>query len=153
MTEWLLNHEERKKELQGKKEEIMASCLSSISYSQEPKSDTNRVHDSVANTVIKLTDIKLIKLEKEIQLVDDVLRLLSLEKRTFLQLRQRYNNTWGGRHKYNAYAKIQHEYAETMSGLTGKEVEDVWKSERTLKAWWEEILNMTVRLALKRNLL
>lgn len=150
---WLLYHEERKKELQGKKEEIMASCLSSISYSQEPKSDTNRVHDSVANTVIKLTDIKLIKVEKEIQFVEDIIKMLPLEKRVFLRLRQKYNNTRGGRHRYNAYIKIQIEFAEEMSRITGMSEEEVWKDERTLKAWWREILDIAVRLALKRNLL
>lgn len=147
---WLLFHNEREVELEKELEEIRQSSVGGVRYSHEMKSVTNKVNDSVANTVIKLTDIKK---EKEIKLVKDVLKILPLEKRVFLELRQKYNNTRGGRSRYNAYVKIQVEYAEKMAKITGMSEEEVWREERTLKSWWREILDITVKLALKRNLL
>lgn len=147
---WLLYYEDRKKELEREKEEIRESGVSAVSYSHEMKSQTNAINDSVANTVIKLTNLRK---EKEIKLVEDILEMLPLEKKVFLQLRQKYNNSRGGRHRYNAYVKIQVEYAEKMAELTGMSEEEVWREERTLKSWWREILDITVKLALKRNLL
>lgn len=147
---WLLYHDERKVELKKEKEEIRQSCISAVNYSSEAKSKTNKVSDVVSDTVIRLDSIRK---EKEVQLVEDVIQMLPLEKRVFLELRQKYNNTRGGRSRYNAYTKIQVEYSERMSELTGMSEEEVWREERTLKAWWREILDITIRLALQRNLL
>lgn len=147
---WLLYHGDRKKELEEEKEEIRQSGLSAVSYTHEPKSQTNRKSDSVASTIIKLDSIRK---EKEIRLIEDVMQVLPQEKRVFLELRQKYRHVRGGRGNYGAYTKIQYEYAEKMAKLTGKDEEEVWKAEITLKKWWKEIINITVRLALKRNLL
>lgn len=147
---WLLYHEERKKELQEEEKEIREGSISAVSFSHEAKPVTNNIHDSVVSAVIKLDSIKK---AKEIQLVEDIIKMLPLEKRVFLRLRQKYNNTRGSRHKYNAYIKIQIEFAEEMSRITGMSEEEVWKDESTLKKWWRELLDITVKLALKRGLL
>lgn len=148
---WLLYHDERKAELKKEKEEIRQSCISAVNYSNEAKSKTNKISDVVLDTVIKLDSIQK---EKEVQLVEDVMQMLPLEKKVFLELRQKYNQGRGGsRNRHSAYVKIQVKYAEKMAKITGMSEEEVWKEERTLKAWWREILNIAVRLALKRNLL
>lgn len=40
-----------------------------------------------------------------------------------------------------------------MSQQTGMSEEEVWREIRTLQSWWREIVEVTVRLALQRNLL
>lgn len=147
---WLLHYVDIKERLEEKKEDMYDSTLQAMKISDEPKSRTNLTADQTGNTVVKLSNFKE---EKQIRLIEDVMQVLPQEKRVFLQLRQKYRHVRGGRGNYGAYTKIQYEYAEKMAKLTGKDEEEVWKAEITLKKWWKEIIEITVRLALKRNLL
>ncbi len=150
---WLLYYTEIKEELEIEKEEIRQGSVGAVSYSHEMKSKTNSVNDTVADTVIRIDSIDERRKAKKVKLIEDIMKSLPLEKKVFLQLRQKYRYHRGGRGRTGAYTKIQFEYAEKMSKLTGISEEEVWKEIRTLQSWWREIIDITVRLALKRNLL
>lgn len=47
----------------------------------------------------------------------------------------------------------QHQYADEMAKKYQSQPEKFWISERTLKTWWQEIVDLTVRIALKKDLL
>jgi len=150
---WLLFYPEMKEWMEEEKEKIRQGVIKSIRYSHEAKSKTNKVNDSVANIIVRIDEIERTKKAQCVRLIEDVMMALPLEKRVFLGLKQKYRYYRGCRGKTGAYTKIQIEYAKVMSQQTGMSEEEVWKEIRTLQSWWREIVEVTVRLALQRNLL
>ncbi len=89
---------------------------------------------------------------KIIELVENV---LGEKKLVFLKVRREASYIQDrfvrGRPAWVVYT--QHHYANEMAKKYQSQPEKFWLSERTLKSWWQEIVELTARLALKKGLL
>lgn len=144
---WLLWINERKEQYHLKRIEIYNSsgpCLSEAI----PGNKTN-VSDPTGSKIEKLSD--LITAEKWINLIEDVENKLNWRKKIFLKLRREHRFCTG---RKGWTAAVQYKYAHEIAKITGQKPEEVWiDSRHTFKVWWNQIVEITARLAAKRGLL
>jgi hypothetical protein len=103
----------------------------------------------------KLLPNKLIysfgSIEKWLVLIETVQMNLPLKLKIFLMLRQSLRNNRG---RQGWTALIQWKFSEEYARVIKKDPEEVWIEDRnTWTRWWDKVVNYTVRLALKNNLL
>ena len=146
VANWLLFYEERKKEYQELREEILGASSQNLSGASIPK---NAVSDPTGKKAVKLAQLQ--KMEQWIELVEEVERRLPPKMRLFLKLRREYRYSKGNR---GWVAPVQYRYVHEVAEMLGKKPEDVWiENRRTFWVWWSRIIEYTARLAAKRGLL
>lgn len=145
VANWLLYIEEREAKYRQRREDALS--LPAVQYDRVGGRGGG-VSDPTAEAAIAAADPET---EAWIDLIHEVERRLPLKMQVFLRLRRKYRHNVGRR---GWVAQIQHEFADEMSRITGKEVEVLWVDSRTtFYAWWERIVNYAARLAAKRGLL
>ena len=110
------------------------------------------ISDPTAQKTIELDRMK--NDELWLMTVEDVERIVSPQKRIFIEVRRRaeYNKNDGiatvGRPGWVSYTQV--EYAEKIYRMYGYEQVP---SERTMISWWNQIVELAVRVAIKRGCL
>lgn len=145
-SEWLLYYHQRRQAYFQAKANFTE--LSATAYTGMP-------HGSgVGNPTLKKS-IDLGKLRHDelwIITIEDVERILSPKKRVFLEVRRRaeeikYDGD-NGRPDWVGYTQCA--YADKIMRLYGYEHVP---SERTMRAWWNSIVDIAVRIAIRRGCL
>lgn len=102
--------------------------------------------------------VKMVELshtERWLQTVELVESVLAEKKLIFLEVRREAayinNRTVKGRPAWVAY--VQRHYAEKMAARYGTTSDKFWTNETTLKEWWQEMVNIVARVALKQGCL
>lgn len=91
------------------------------------------------------------KVEKWLALIESIEMKLPLKLKVFLMLRRSLRNNRGRR---GWTASIQWKFSEEYARLIKKQPEEVWIEDRnTWTRWWDKVVDYTVRVALKNNLL
>ena len=139
---WLLEYPDRKRAHCEAMSEV--SMLSAMVYGLQPTgTDIGRPCETKA---LKLTDLDEQRLW--LDTIERVEKTLSPKKRAFLDLRRQADqmkcNRRAGRPGWVAYVQTQY----TDWHLREYGVEFI-PAERTLKLWWSEIVNVTVRMAIR----
>lgn len=97
---------------------------------------------------------KLMHDEAWLETVEYVQERLSDRKKIFLKVRREaayMDKNIRGRPAWVVY--VQQNYAEEMSKITGRNPEEFWLSEATVKAWWKKLVNLLVIVAMKKRCL
>ena len=146
VANWLLFYEERKKEYQELREEILGASSRSLSGAGIAK---NAISDPTGKKAVKLAQLQ--EMEQWIELVEEVERRLPPKMKVFLRLRREYRYSA----KRNGWvAPVQWKYAQEVAKMLGKAQEDTWvESRTTFYYWWERIVEYAARLAAKKGLL
>lgn len=95
----------------------------------------------------------LLKTEAWLETIELVESMLSDKKRIFLQCRREaayMTRKVKGRPAWVVYTQIH--YADEMAKRYGHSPEKYWVSENTLKFWWANMVEVTARVAIKKNL-
>jgi len=146
VANWLLFYEERKKEYEQLREEIIEASPTPSNIGSISK---NSVSDPVASKVMKL--IKYQEMEEWLTLIEEVEKNLPPKMKLFLKLRREYRHSAGSK---GWVAPVQYRYVHELAAMLGKNPEDVWIENRvTFWKWWNRIVEYAARLAAKRGLL
>jgi hypothetical protein len=145
-AEWLLNYHDRKK--QYKLQQKNYSVLSATSYSGMPHStDIGRPAENKGIALIELEEKRL-----WIMTIKDAESTLSEKKQAFIEFRRRAEELdfikEVGRPGWVDYVQVK--YAEWHEREYGKAY---LPSKNTLHSWWNEIVDVTVRIAIRRGCL
>lgn len=148
--EWLLFYNEREAQYEADSRYILdespafkntgKSTVYSNSYTEYKVVQL----ESLDNSEKWLTTIKLVE------------SMLSPQKQIFLEMRRRAaqkNKTLlaNKKRRTNWILFVQQHYFATMTKKSAKNREKYWLSEKTIENWWQEIVNATRIIALKRR--
>lgn len=140
---WLINYEERKKDYELKRKEIIEASPSTM---HEIARNKWTISDPTGRKGQKLAELQ--ETEKWLSFVDEVERRLPWKMQIILRLRREGRFLSG-----NWVIYAQRRYVEEIAVITGKKEEDVWVSESRIKQFWSKILEYSARLAGKKGLL
>lgn len=142
---WLLFYEDRLKEYEDERAEIIRTASPSL-FDGLKGTGTG---DPTGVQGVKLAELQ--EREQWLRLVEEVERKLPQKLRVYLKVRRKYRHARGS---HGWVVRVQREYAETMAKLTGLPEERYWiDSRRTFWVWWERIVEYAARLAAKEGLL
>lgn len=142
-AEWLLYYPFRRRQFYKDKRDIMCSSVSmpEIVIRIGPGNPT-------AFHALRLSSLEQCEIWLEtIELVEE---LLSEEKQVFLKYRREaayITRRVKGRPAWILY--VQRHYADEMAKQHGKNPEDYWLGEKTMREWWVEITVLTARVLAK----
>ena len=143
-ADWLLNCQEYRNQYLVEKESY--SELSATIYSGMPHG--SGIGKPAENKAITLTDLEVKKFW--IMTIEDAESTLSDKKNIFLELRRRAEQIDAirevGRPGWVDYVQVR--YADWHEREYGKAC---LLSKNTLHGWWNEIVDVTVRIAIKRG--
>lgn len=144
--DWLLYIAEREQETLEKERDILFS--SAPIYTSIPK-NKHEVGNPTESKALKLE--KLRRSKDWIKLIRAVEENLSIKQKIFLELRRKYRDRRG---PHGWAVSVQWEYAQEMARRTGKKPKHFWiKHQNTFTGWWNRIVDITVREAIRRGLL
>lgn len=135
-------------------EDIKHEYLRRIDSNQVYKMDDDVDLGNILN-LTKLSSIKPIYsfccIGRWLELIESVETKLPLNLKVFLMLRRSLRNNRGRR---GWTSSLQLKFSEEYARLIRKKPEEVWIEDRnTWTRWWEKVVDYTVRVALKNNLL
>jgi hypothetical protein len=145
-AEWLLNYHDRKEQHRIKQE--IFSVLSATTYSGLPHGTD--IGMPTENKGVALAELE----EKELWLktIEDAESTLSEKKQAFIEFRRRAEQLdfvkEVGRPGWVDYVQVR--YADWHEKKYGKAY---LPSKNTLHSWWNEIVDVTVRIAIRRGCL
>jgi len=146
-AEWLLFYEDRKRQYYNDLNYIREE---SVFHEVCVKTGTG---DVVLHKVISQTELD--ENEKWLLAIELVESMLGPKKKVFLDIRRvarRKNKTVNGHEVWRGY--VQTNYAEKMAELNESRMVDRWfLSDRTITVWWQELVELTRLVALKRGCL
>jgi hypothetical protein len=150
---YLLNYHLLKREIKREREDIIHS---SVSMQDKLPVKSNIAGDPTGRKGSKLADMRT---NEWLELVKEVERSLPWKLQLILHLRRKVlgrrvrirTGRDKGRPAWVPY--VQRKYAEEAARRTGRREEDLWVSDRTLKAWWGRIVDYGARVACKKGLL
>lgn len=142
---WLLFYEDRLKEYEDERAEIIRTTSPSL-FDGLKGTGTG---DPTGVQGVKLAELQ--EREQWLRLVEKVERKLPQKLRVYLRVRREYRHARGSQ---GWVVRVQRDYAETMAKLTGLPEERHWiDSRRTFWVWWERIVEYAARMAAKEGLL
>ena len=145
-AEWLLHYHERKKQYQIQQEEH--TVLSAANYNGLPRG--NGIGRPTENKGLILAELE--ETHAWLQTIEDAESTLSEKKQAFLDIRRRAEQLEFvrevGRPGWVDYVQVQ--YADWHERNYGTEY---LPSKKTLHLWWNEIIDVTVRIAIRRGCL
>lgn len=146
-AQWLLYYPGRRRQYYQNRLEVLGSTHSSeIRVKTGPGNQTMQ-------KALKLSALN--DAECWLETIELVESILGEKKLVFLRVRREaayiQDRFERGRPAWVVYT--QHQYADEMAKRYQSQPEKFWISERTLKTWWQEIVDLTVRIALKKGLL
>lgn len=141
---WLLWIEERRAETKEQEADIIGRSagpdMSGIRGSMPGKTTENRGQEVITKTAYE---------KAWIQLIDDVSDQLPIHLKVFLKLRQDYRFSRG---RNGWMCQVQQKFAQEMADLTGLSTEHTYRSPTRLADYWDEIVEITAREAIARQL-
>jgi hypothetical protein len=147
-AQWLLQYNERKQSYLDRSREF--TVLGAVQYRHTPTgTDISQPTQSKAISLVRLREDEL-----WLMAVEDAESTLGEKKLAFLDIRRQAEKNMmigvnePGRPAWIPY--VQSHYADWHSRRYGG---DYVPSERTMRMWWGEIINVTVRIAIKRGAL
>lgn len=145
-AEWLLQYHERKKEYQRRQAE---NCmLSAVRYNGLPHGNgVGRPTETKGLLVVEME-----KIQAWLQTIENAESTLSEKKQAFLDFRRRAEHLdftrEVGRPGWVDYVQVKYADWHERNYDT-----DYLPSKKTLHLWWNEIVNVTVRIAIARGCL
>lgn len=146
---WLLNYENLKRQY----EQDYADAMSGRQVVDNIGGSRSGVGNPTLSKVVRITDI--LETEKWLQTVEDIHKIIGEKKLIFLCARREAVHLPPSREKGRPAWVVytQQQCAERMARRYNASIEKCWLSERTMREWWMQIVNLTVRIAMKRNCL
>lgn len=146
-AQWLLYYPIRRRQYYQDRLEVLGATRSSeIRVKTGPGNQT-------LQKALKLSALD--DVESWLETIELVESVLGEKKLVFLRVRREASYLQErfvrGRPAWVVYT--QHHYANEMAKKYQTQPEKFWLSERTLKTWWQEIVDLAVRIALKKGLL
>lgn len=108
------------------------------------------VGDPTSSQAVALTNPEIVRMEKWLDAIRDMETRLPLHLRIFLKHRRLYRNEQGPK---GWVYPTQKGYAADIAAETGQPEEKTWRSRNTMYRYSEELIHVTVRLAIRRGLL
>ncbi len=144
--EWLLLYPARLKQFYQDRKDILYSA-----QVQKVEVSNSRMSDFVVNKAVRLA--KLENVERWLKIIELVEETLSEEKKIFLECRREtaFSPAGKGPGRPAWVVYVQKQYAERMAEKYNTAVEKFWVSETTIKNWWNEVVNLTARVAIKKQ--
>jgi hypothetical protein len=147
-SEWILYYHQRFQVFNQMQNNI--SALAATQYTGIPQG--KGISDPTAQKVIKLDSLK--NDELWLTTIKDVEKIVSPQKKVFIEVRRRAEESRNagiatvGRPGWVSYTQAT--YADKIYRMYGYEQVP---SERTMMSWWNQIVELTVRVAIKRGCL
>lgn len=148
VSDWLLYYPERLHKHKEHQEYIPSYRGPSMSGEIQGKGETSDPTASIVAQRLKYDS-------GWFTLIEEVEQSLPEKQRVFLEVRRKATQQRGGKPGRPAWvAYVQCSYPLVMAERTGRDVEHYYiSSDKTIKLWWERIVDYTARLAAKRGLL
>lgn len=148
VEDWLLYAEDRAKILRQQRNDMLTPA--GVSCDGMPGAPYY-VSNPTANTAIAAASIPLDTAEAWVELVRLVEIGLPTHLQVFLELRRQTRHCRGNK---GWVAFVQSRFPQEMEKATGKPAKDHFVSHRsTFTDWWNVVLDITVRLAIRKGLL
>lgn len=144
-AEWLLYYPFRRRQFyKDKQDEICASSALPEVVTRTGPGNPTAVH------ALRLSN--LVKCEQWLEVVEVVESVVGEKKLVFLKYRREaayITQRVKGRPAWVLY--VQRHYADEMAKRYASNPEAFWLSEKTMKHWWEQLVDITARIAIKKN--
>ena len=147
VSDWLLYYPERLRQHEEQ--------LASVTFMQSPSlSDDIQGTGGTSDPTARVAGQRLKYDSEWFDLIADVERSLPEKQRVFLECRRQALRQSGGVGRPGWIAHVQYAYPLEMARRTGKDMECYYISDiRSIKSWWQRIVEYTARKAIRRGLI